>query len=65
MVLVELDDEVGGVVGGHGGEQTGRLGVGAATHELDLMLRVELFEDVGLELTVLTHRLDDLLALFV
>ena len=27
-LLVELGDEVGGVVGGHGGQQPGRLGVG-------------------------------------
>ena len=64
-LLVELDDEVGGVVGGHGGEQPGRLGVGAAADELDLVLGVELLEDVGLELAVLAHRLDDLLALVV
>ena len=65
VVLVELDDEIGGVVGRHGGEQAGRLGIGAAADELDLVLGIELLEDIGLELAVLAHRLDDLLALFV
>ena len=47
------------------GEQSGRLGVGAAADELDLVLGVELLEDVGLELAVGPDRLDDLLALLV
>ena len=64
-LLVDLRDEVGGVVGRHGAEQLGRLGVGAGLHELDLVLGVELLEDVRLELAVLAHRLDDLLALLV
>ena len=63
--LVEFGDEVGGVVGGHGGEQPGRLGVGPGPDELQLVLGVELLEDVGLELAVLAHGLDDLLALVV
>ena len=45
-------DQVGGIVGGHGREQAGRLSVRAAAHELQLVLGVQLLEDVGLQLAV-------------
>ena len=64
-LLVELGDEVGGVVGGHRPEDLGGLGVGAVLDELDLVPGVELLEHVRLELAVLADRLDDLLALLV
>jgi len=44
---------------------SGRFGVGAAADEFDLVVGVELLEHVGLELAVLAHRFDDLLALLV
>ncbi len=64
-LLVDLVDQVGGVVGLHAREQARGLGVGAALEELELVGRVELLEDVGLELAVQAHGLDDLLALLV
>ena len=63
-ILVELADDVGGVVGCHPREDLRDLLVGAVLEELALVLVVELLEDVGLELTVVVaDRLDDLLTL--
>ena len=50
--LVELGDEVGGVVGRHSREHLRHLLVGALLEELDLVVVVELLEDVGLELAI-------------
>ena len=55
-VLVDLGDEVRGVVGRHRPQQPGGIGVRAGLDELDLVLGVELLEHVGLELTVLCRR---------
>ena len=65
-LLLQLGDQVGGVVGRHARDHRGDVLVGAALDELDLVLLVELLEDVGFELeVVLADRLDDLLALAV
>ena len=64
-VLVHLADEVRRVVGRHPREQPCGVVVGALVDELELVLGVELLEDVGLELAVEPHGLDDLLALLV
>ena len=63
-LLVELADDVGGVVGSHPREDLGDLLVGAVLEELALVVVVELLEHVGLELAVVVaDGLDDLLAL--
>ena len=63
-LLVELADDVGGVVGRHPREDLRDLGVGAILEELALVLVVELLEHVGLELAVVVaDGLDDLFAL--
>ena len=64
-LLVDLVDEVGRVVGLHAREQSRGLDVAARLEELELVRRVELLEDVGLELAVEPDGLDDLLALLV
>ena len=64
-VLVEIGDQVGGVIGFHRREQPARLLVGPGAQELELMLGIELLEDVSLELQVLADGVDDLLALLV
>ena len=64
-LLLELGQQVGGVVGAHLGQHVRRLGVRALVQELDLVLGIELLEDVGLELAVGADRADDLLALVV
>ena len=52
-LLVELDDQVGRVVGGHRPEQRAASVSERASHELDLVLGVQLLEDVRLEFAVL------------
>ena len=64
-LLFELGDEVGSVVGRHARQHAGHFRVGSRTQELELMLGVELFEHVGLQLGVGVHGGDDLLALRV
>src|SRR5579883_622018 len=64
-LLVHLRYEVGRIVGRHRGQQASRVGVAAIAHELDLVLRIELLEDVRLELAVLSDGFDDLFALLV
>ena len=51
-LLVDLEQQVGGVVARHPREHRGDLLVGALAQELDLVLVVELLEHVGLELLV-------------
>jgi hypothetical protein len=62
-ILVELHQQVRGVIAFHARQQGRHLHVGALPQELQLVLLVELLEDVGLELLVLGDRLHDLLAL--
>ena len=64
-VLIDLIDEVGGVVGLHARENSRRVHVGARLEELQLVGHVELLEDVRLQLAVQPDGLDDLLALLV
>ena len=64
-VVVELGEEVGGVVGLHPRDQVGDLVVVAVFGELELVLVAELFEEVGFELGVVLDGGDDLLALAV
>ena len=64
-VLLDLEQQVGGIVGGHPRQHRRHLLVGALAQELDLVLVVELLEHVGLELLVVPDRLEDLLALLV
>ena len=52
-LLVDVADQVGGVVGGHRRQQPGGLGVRSGSDELGLVLGVQLLEHVGLELDVL------------
>ena len=61
--LGKLEDEVGGVVGLHAGEQRGDLLVAPVLDELELVAVLELLEDVGLELGIGRDRGEDLLAL--
>ncbi len=64
--LIELGDEVGGVVGRHAREDLRHLLVGALLEKLDLVVVVELLEDVCLQLAiVVADGLDDLLPLAV
>ena len=62
-VVVELGEQVGGVVGLHTGDQVGELVVVAVLGELELVLVAELFEQVGFELGVVLDGGDDFLAL--
>ena len=64
-LLVQLSEQIGRVVGRHALEDPSRLLVGLRLQELDLVLRVQLFEDVGREPWVALDRLDDLLPFFM
>ncbi len=53
-LLRERADEVGRVVGLHPRDQLGHLRVGSVFEKLDLVERLELLEDVGLELGIVS-----------
>ena len=63
--LIELGDQVGGIVGPHLGEHRRGLRIGFVAEKLHLVLGVQLLEDVGLELWIAVYRRDDLLTLVV
>ena len=63
--LIDLSDEVSGVVWFHTREQTSGLRVRARLEKLELVGRIELLKDVRLELAIEADGLNDLLALFV
>ena len=62
-VVVELGEEVGGVVGLHPGDEVADVAVVAILAELELVLVAELFEQVGFQLWVVLDGGDDLFAL--
>jgi hypothetical protein len=64
-LLVQLGDEIGGVVRRHLSEDRRGLLVRPVPEELPLVMGVQLLEHVRLELGVLLHRGEDLLALVV
>src|SRR5581483_3873871 len=61
----QLEQEVNRIVRLHPGEQGGDVLVPAILEELALMLRLELLEEVGLEIGIAANGVDDLLALMV
>ncbi len=64
-LLRQLAHEVGRVVGLHAREHFRHVGVGALLDELLLVIRLELLEDIRLELGVAADRAEDLLPLVV
>ena len=63
--MVDFINEIGSVVGRHATHHAGRFGVGASLEELQLVLGVQLFENVGFEFAVMSHRFDDFDTLFM
>ena len=64
-LLVNGRDEVGRLVGCHAAHEASGFDIGSRVDELCLVLNVELFEDISLELSVGANGFDDLLAFFV